>query len=196
METTQLPWFIRTSYDVWCHFGNLRKLISNLRHAYDPFRELVVKGEAFLHGDTYTWIHGGPGWIMSRLAVEKYIERETWMRWLNSQRFNGDDVTIANFTHSLNMTFEDVYSGAFFGGPLMIEQFQFLNKSFAMANIEMNCPSISRWNPFIRARDLVFYHNGHSSNWVNQFRDRLVDEAPQDLFMEAWPGGGKYCWRK
>jgi hypothetical protein len=196
LETTLLPWFVRTSYDVWCHFGNFRKLMDNLTATFDPFRQVVIKGEAFLdHGD-YTWIHGGPGWIMSRLAVEKFIEREEWMRRLNAQHFVGDDVMIAHFAHSLNLTFNDVFCGAFFGGPLIFPQILFLNSSFAMADIKMNCPSHGYWHPFIRARDVAFFHNGHKINWVNQFRDRLADEAPPDLFLEGWPGGGKFCWRK
>jgi hypothetical protein len=196
LETTWLPWFVRTSYDVWCHFGNLRKLLCDFNSKYDPSRPVVIKGEAFRNDNTYTWIHGGPGWIMSRRAVEKYIQHEDWMRQLNAQIIVGDDVTIADFAHRLNLTFQDVFSGAFFGGPLIIDQFLFLNRSFAMADIKMDCPSTDTWHPFIRAKDVAFYHNGHKINWVNQFGDRLVDEAPHNLSMEGWPGGGKFCWRK
>jgi hypothetical protein len=196
LEKTRLPWFVRTSYDVWCHFGNLRRPLDNVSSNYDPVRQVVIKGEAFRGNGTYTWIHGGPGWIMSRAAVKKFVEKEQWMRQLDKRRIVGDDVTIADFARSLNLTFDDVFSGAFFGGPLIIEQFLFLNKSFAMADIKMNCPSHGAWHPIIPAKDVAFYHNGHKINWVNQFGDRLVDEAPPDLLIEGWPGGGKFCWRE
>jgi hypothetical protein len=117
------------------------------------------------------------------------------MRRLNARSFVGDDVTIANFAHSLNLMFNDVFCGAFFGRPLIFPQILFLNLSFAMADIKMNCPSHGHWHQFIRARDVAFFHNDHKVNWVNQFRNRLADEAPPDLFLEGWPSG-KFCWRK
>jgi UDP:flavonoid glycosyltransferase YjiC (YdhE family) len=41
--------------------------MDNMKATFDPLRQVVIKCEAFLH-------HGGSGWIMSRLAVEKFIE--------------------------------------------------------------------------------------------------------------------------
>jgi hypothetical protein len=193
LENTTLHWYIRTTYDTYVHLPHLRALIADLNAQYSPLTDIVLKGEMISHHGHLLFIHGGPGWIMSRAAVEKFVEYEGSLTELFQSSTAGDDVFMAPFASWLNLTHKDVFSPLFCGPPISPTDYEQLNATKSFAVIEVICPLTPAFHRLLKVRDLVFLHNGESVNWAALIGRWMIDEAPDDVYIEAASTVSRLC---
>jgi hypothetical protein len=190
-------WYIRTSYDVYCHLPTLRALIGSLERFANPRSDIVVKGEAFRHppADDPTlidWIHGGSGWLMSRAAVTAFLVQESEMR--KDQELMGDDVIFGRSLAALGLLLADVFSGAFQGSPIPETIYEALEQNMNFDAVAVACSrSGESFHPRVRVRDRAFLHNGREVNWAVKLGRRILEEAGERLWLESSANMSWFC---
>lgn len=186
-ENTTHKWYFRTTYDTFTHIGNLRKFIQKLNSKYNPDKDIVIKAD---HNKKF--LHGGPGWVMSRAAVKYYLELEKEITKEYEKEGCGDDVNIMHFINKTNLTFYDIHTQEFAGWPVYDNSYESLIMSkFNYSNITTYCRNdlhISRVN------DIVNWHNGRKKDYVNTIGKRIINNAPNYIGIHFYPfGGGEFC---
>jgi hypothetical protein len=196
LARADLAWYVRTSYDAYCHVANLRALVGALELAADPLSDVVVRGEAFARATgEVDWVHGGAGWLMSRAAAAAFVAQEPRLRALRDARPPvGDDVLFGDFLRGAGLRAAAVRSGAFQGAPVREALYRRLERRFDLAALAVNCsPAGERFHPRARVRDLVFLHNGRTVNWAVKFGRRIVEEAGDALWIESSATEAWFC---
>lgn len=186
-ENTDLKWYLRTTYDCFIHLQNLYGFIQKLNDQYDPTQDIVFKGDY-----TGSFIHGGPGWIMSRAAVHEYLKMEDEMTIEYKKYFYGDDVNILMFTEKFNLTFDHIYAPEFVGWPVKDSSYNSLIESnFTFSNISKACNKDLQPT---KVNSIVIWHNGRNIDYVNAIGKRIINEAPGFLGLHFIVNeGGEFC---
>lgn len=186
-DNTSLKWYLRTTYDCYIHLSNLYRYIQKLNGEYNPNKDIVMKGD---HNKYF--IHGGPGWIMSRAAVKEYLNFENEMTVSYLKNSQGDDVNIMLFARKYNLTYSDIYSPEFSGWPVKDESYgQLIRSNFSYSNITLPCRK--DLSPK-KVNSLVIWHNGCKHDYVNSIGKRIINEAPDFLGLHYFRHiGGEFC---
>lgn len=186
-QNTTFKWYLRTTYDCFIHLPNLYSFIHKLNSQYNPMKDIVFKGDHI--GD---FIHGGPGWIMSRAAVYEYLKMEDEMKIEYNKSWHGDDVNIMLFPKKLNLTFQDVYVPEFAGWPVKDSSYSSLIQSnFNYSNISTICQR--KFQP-TKVNSIVIWHNGRAYDYVNTIGKKIIDEAPDFVGLHFFRHlGGEFC---
>jgi hypothetical protein len=185
LNETDLPWFIRTTYDVYLHLPNLIHFINELDLRYDPLRDIVLKGELIERpSGGFAYIHGGPGWIMSRAAVKAYVELEKEVEAVYISKGSGDDITIVNFTGRVGLRRKETFSNRFCGLPIR-GILDALDEKRDFSLVKENCSTNPEFRQHIKLKDIAFLHNGQEVNWAVKIGDWLIRNAPDDVYIEA-----------
>lgn len=186
-ENTTLNWYLRTTYDCFIHLPHLYHFIHELNTQYDPTKDIVFKGD-----HTGRFIHGGPGWIMSRAAVYQYLKMEEEMETEFLKNGFGDDVNIMMFPQKFNLTFNEVYTPEFVGWPVRDSSYSSLIESnFTYSNVSSACGK----NMFpVKVNSIIIWHNGCVNDYVNTIGKKIINEAPDFLGLHFFRGdGGEFC---
>lgn len=186
-ENTTLNWYLRTTYDCYIHLPNLYRFIQKLNRQYEPTKDIVFKGD-----HTGLFIHGGPGWIMSRAAVYEYLKMENEMLSEYDKNWFGDDVNILMFPKKFNLTYSDIYTPEFVGWPVQDSSYQSLIQSnFNYKNVTTVC--LSNKQP-AKVKSIVIWHNGRRYDYVNTIGKKIINEAPEYLGLHFFSqNGGEFC---
>lgn len=186
-KNTNLRWYLRTTYDNYIHLPNLYKFIEKLNSQYDPETEIVMKGDHIGY-----FIHGGPGWIMSRYAVKKYIDIEKQMTENYNSFKNADDENIMMFVNEYRLLYNNIYTPQFSGWPVKDSSYQQLIQSnFSYSKIIFPCRK--NLHPK-KVNKLVVWHNGRKKDYVNTIGKRIINEAPDNLGIHYHlHTGGEFC---
>ena len=186
LEDEYAMWFLRTTYDVYISWKNLWRLFSELDSKYDAAKDKVFVGQV-IAGMRY--IHGGPGWIMSRAAVEEYVRDETRLTVIYNKKRVGDDVNIVQFVKRLNLTAADVHTSQFVGPPLHGELWpSLIEQNFNFSSVG-KCPEKTNKFELARVNRIALLHNGHKMNYVAAYGKQLIETAPPNLYILS-----KYHW--
>jgi hypothetical protein len=194
LENTSLMWYIRTTYDTYVHLPNLGDLMDDLNARYLPVFDIVMKGEALSIGKTLEFVHGGPGWIMSRAAAAKFVAHEHAMIEMHTNLSVGDDVIFSKFAVDFGLRPEDIFSPRFCGAPLDAASWKLFNDTRKFDGLDVMCPLEPLAHPLLRVTQLVFLHNGQKTDWVNPLGEWLITEAPDNLYIEAVEHEARFCW--
>ena len=147
LHNTNLPWYLRTTDDVFVYYPNLANLLNLLEKKYDPYRDYVLKGN---YVNPPGFMHGGSGWLLSRKAAQKIYTEMLKQYIINKDR--SDDVVVATYFNTLPIPKQQWDSKAFVGTMLSDEsQDRFLNYNFT------NLPECRGKNNF-RVVDVAVWH--------------------------------------
>jgi hypothetical protein len=138
------------------------------------------------------FIHGGPGLIMSRAAVECYVNvEESWSgRYAN---FGGGDAQfIVEFVRSIELKFQDIYE-PWFSGPPIFGIFEELNHSRNFSVIMAECDPSPKMNDLVKVNELVFLHNGRRVNWAFILGKGFIAHALDELFIDLGRHSSRLC---
>jgi hypothetical protein len=192
LENTSLVWYIRTTYDVYIRLPHYVKALNYLNHKYDPLKAIVFKGEMMGRGGDPNFIHGGPGWIMSRAAVERYISMEGSLSGRYANFIGGDDQFIVEFMRSMELKFQDIYE-PWFSGPPIVGIFDELNLSRNFSVITGECDPSPGMHDLVKVNELVFLHNSPQVNWAFILGNWFIAQAPDDIFINPGHHSSRLC---
>ena len=186
-ENTSFKWYLRTTYDSFIHLPHLYHYIKELNEKYNPFEDIVMKGDHIRY-----FIHGGPGWIMSRAAVKEYLNMEEDMTRSYENTYSGDDVNIMMFSRKFNLSYEDIHTPEFSGWPVLDSSYQSLISSkFNYSVIKNTC---NRNLQPAKVNTIIIWHNGRKKDYVNTIGKKIIDEAPDYLGLHYHQHiGGEFC---
>jgi hypothetical protein len=196
VSTTSLPWYVRTTYDCFCYLPNLWKWIAKLNEKYDPYREIVFKGQSIMSKDEFLFVHGGSGWLLSRRAAQRMIEVEDKLKQMYKNRYFGDDVAIRDFLQLMNISWSQADSTVFQGSainPIDYEAIVAANMSIARA-ISLSCPAPEHlMHGIYQLNKLVFMHNGLTRDWAMEIGEQLIRTAPDNIYVEPLYEDSRIC---
>ena len=91
-ENKNIGWLYRATDDSYINFENLYYYIINLNQNYDPTNDLIVRAHANFERKSNYYIHGGPGYLMSREYVKyHFLTNLTLSRLQNYSKYRQDD---------------------------------------------------------------------------------------------------------
>lgn len=169
LENTNYSWFFRTTDDVLVHIPNFKWLISDLEKKYNPLKDFVFKGQ--LCG---SYLHGGPGWIVSRALAEKIVQK------LNDKYDSPDDIVFSQIVSEFMKNPREWNSDKFVATPL---------HKFSLNTIEKN--NFAEISPcktqlFARVNDIAVWHAGDQDMKVVTHGIDLIENLPNSIYI------GKY----
>ena len=175
LHKTNLPWFLRTTDDVFIYFPNFAKLINLLEKKYDPYKDKVIKG----HLCSNHYLHGGPGWLLSRAAAEKLYDKFTKFPITKVEGVIGDDVFLPGYFKTLNISLEQWNSRAFLASPFSNEtRDRFINHNFD------NLPECKA-NLMVRMKDVAVWHSGAQTLYQLLYGNEYMKIMPFNLYGSA-----------
>ena len=170
---TDLPWFIRTTDDVFFYFPNLAKLMNLLEKKYDPYKDKVIKG----HFCGNNFLHGGSGWLLSRKTAEIFYRLLT--KEPIKKSIYGDDVCINKYLKQLDIPVKQWNSRAFLGSPFSPSTLDhFINLNFS------NLPECKN-NVMIRLKDIAIWHAGTKTLYPLIYGNEYMKKMPFNLYGSA-----------
>ena len=186
-QNTGLNWYLRTTYDCFIHLPKLYRFIQKLNRQYDPTKDIVFKGDHIGH-----FIHGGPGWIMSRAAVYEYLKMKDEMEDEYFKNGFGDDVNIMLFPKKYNLTFNEIYTPEFVGWPVKDSSYNdLINSNFNYSNVTTICKKELQK---AKVNSIIIWHNGCPHDYVNTIGKKIINEAPDFLGLHFYNNfGGEFC---
>ena len=186
-------WYVRTTYDCFVHLEKFYEYMNILSRRYNPLKDIVFKGKVINYNKRTVYIHGGCGWIMSRAAVQKYLELESNMSDLYYTRMMGDDINIADFPKLINMSLLDVDDGVFLGPPIPDEQYE-LTKDMNFSRIKERCAFLHE-KPYwpVPFNQIIFYHNAHKNDYAFTRAKKMIDSAPPYTYVQSHHHGAFLC---
>ena len=192
LEQGHAMWLLRTTYDVYISWKNLWPLFSELDSKYNPREDKVFVGQVIRD---MRYIHGGPGWIMSRAAVEEYVRDEARLTRIYNKRRVGDDVNIVQFVKHLNLTPVKVHTSRFVGPPLQdLAWEQLIGTNFNFSTLG-KCPASAGQRQLSRVNQIALLHNGHKANLVAAYGKQLIETAPPNVYILSNYHSSSICIR-
>lgn len=92
LNDNKAMWLYRATDDSFIDFDNLFDYIQHLNLYYDPMHNLVVRAHANFELKSNYFIHGGPGYLMSRSYVQYHFDRNYTLSRLECySKYNQDD---------------------------------------------------------------------------------------------------------
>jgi hypothetical protein len=195
LEQTDLSWYIRTTYDCFCYLPNFKKWMRKLNSMYNPRTDMVIRGQAIMAGINFLFVHGGAGWLMSRAAVERYVELEGPLTAAYQGKGYGDDVAYRDFLAMVNITPAQIDTTVFQGSPIRDSDY----KALLQANMSMDAVTLPCSHPralqhsIYKMNEMVFLHNGQPRNWVMEFGKQIIGTAPDNIFVEPQQVDSRIC---
>ena len=186
LNSTSLPWIVRTTEDCFCNVELFNQYIRRLNSQYNPNRDIVVKGQVCrLSGDPNgpMYVHGGPGWILSRAAAREWLKNlDELNRLYKFYPSFGDDVFLEYFKKMVNLTNSDIDAVEFIGPPLNPADRDMLaagNMSFPQ------CADVARTKFDMRfIKTAVFWHSGDALNLQVTNGKEIQAAAPDNLIFD------------
>lgn len=178
---TNVSWFYRSTDDNLILIDRFIPYIRFLSKKYNPLTDIVVKGEVCGGG----FIHGGPGWILSRKAAELIYENKNKFFDANWST-KPDDVHFAQKIKFLNLSAErDIHEGKFIGVDFSIDS---LNRIVNMDyNNLIKCSNITNDNKlpyFIKPHHMkkaVVWHGAGNETFPLRHGDKYIDLIPDNI---------------
>ena len=167
---TDLPWFLRTTDDVFIYLPNFAKLINLLETIYDPYKDNVLKG----HLCEY-FIHGGSGWLLSRHAVQKIMKKYPTLDNFNLSNY-GDDVQASFIFEELNIPIFRWNNKAFLGSPATTESLQ----SFSTGDYSKL--SVCDKPIMTRIKDIAVWHCGNQNMECAVHGKEYIENIPENIY--------------
>ena len=196
LESTNASFYYRTTDDVGFEPHNLLKYLKTLNK-----EDILLKGQYVVrtegrHNSPARYIHGGPGWIMSRQAAQIIMSHRQDLLEISYRTKEGDDVVIMDALPFLNLTPKDVHSPQFVGLPFGYD----LTDTDLYNKLEY-CREEKPEDPFYHAlfplKDAFALHSGSPNNHATLYGYDLVRSAPSDVYID--PSSGvftKLCKKK
>lgn len=187
LEQTSLPWILRTTEDCFVNVALLEKFINELNSKYDPFRDIVIKGEVVRIGEGRMYLHGGSGWIFSRRAAELWLKSiDTIDDLYTTHPSWGDDVFLDHFRELVNLTNEEIDTPEFIGQPLNLGDLKKLDEFLTNSSFEFSqcIPSSILNGTLIRPiKSAVFWHSGRTDNFQMHYGKKIQEKVPPNLII-------------
>ena len=172
LKNTNLPWYLRTTDDVFVYYPNLAKLLYKLEEKYDPYNDYVLKGN-YVNPPGY--MHGGSGWLLSRKAAQKIYYEMQKQFIVNKDR--SDDVVVATYLNTLSIPKKQWNSKAFVGTALNKEsENRFLSYNFD------DLPKCHGWNQF-RVVDVAVWHAQSAILYPLLFGNEYMKILPKNVYL-------------
>ena len=180
---TKKDWIFRTTEDVFVHKDNFMRLLENIEKTR---ANQINNKPIFIAEVVYPskWVHGGPGWIMNRIAAKIWLDNiKRINHYWELHKYVGDDVIIDEFLRLSNISWDDVHTPLFYGFPITNLTEKILMKKDW--NSFEKCPPINTSYPPIRAKvnDVAVWHSGTKSNFAVYHGREIIKTAPNNLYM-------------
>lgn len=106
-----IPWLFRATDDTFVNYNNIDAYLRYLDTLPDPYTNAIIEGNCVLY-----FLQGGSGYIMSRKAVEHYLNYYTVFKTVkNCIKYQPDDLKFPHFMNSYNITVKDATSFYYLG---------------------------------------------------------------------------------
>ena len=216
-----ISWILRSTDDCFINTKNIDAYIRHLDQLSNPYKTFIVEGDCY--DNKYLFLHGGTGWVMSRFAVQKYLEYYT-----NSQvkeeciRKPYDDIVFTNFLKVHNNETRSsglhAYSAPFFQGSAAHMSLDVVNWSENIQNgtldkILPKCPQSipvkahhdERTNFMSPITNIVFYHFiipsdirqtfAHFQSAIAKYKLFLTINSPRfQTYVQGGEDYSKHCY--
>ncbi|EAY10711.1 hypothetical protein TVAG_364360 [Trichomonas vaginalis G3] len=189
LQQNEINWLIRTTDDVHIDQFDMIKYMNDLESMYNPINDTVIRG----HFIEPFYLHGGPGWIMSRKACVltlRYIKQKI----KQSKLYNGgDDIFLGYIFKKIFKKSRKIHSYAINGAPLSTEA-----KKRLAARDFRNLPDCPE-NVMNHFRNIVINHAGDNSLDVITKRHIFNKIIPDDVYLFVPPertGEAELCYSK
>ncbi|EAX99486.1 hypothetical protein TVAG_413030 [Trichomonas vaginalis G3] len=178
LNNTDFRWFLRTTDDVFINLEKLDSFLDDLEDKFDPLSDYIVRGSLAGVSDQI-FLHGGPGWLMSRFAAQKYLEDYR----LNPPQVErtGDDVVSSKYFRG---KIEDYDCPQFYASPLNVESLELINRN---SDDFPPCLSNSCKYP---ANLIAVWHSGEPLMEIVKEGPRL--QFADDICLESENSGRSY----
>lgn len=188
-------WMLRTTEDVVIRVLDFPIFLEELENGYpDPYVR-VVKGEVRPVAGTF-YLHGGPGWILSRGTVERiYQIRAVFTQMYEEAIDKGDDAVTDWMLQKVGVDSQKAHIPEFFGPPIRDKvQQQFLVDGdpgvLPQCPEFYTCPEVVR--PIFLDRCLIF-HGGTANFFVQDAGDRLQKSYGRNVILYTMAADGYLC---
>lgn len=154
-------WYLRTTEDVYIDIFRLKSYIAHLETKYNPNKDIIYKGHLVGANKDHYFIHGGPGWLLSRAAAVKLLE------FIKKDSFKtktyGDDAFMRKYMDMFHMNRTSFHSSAFFGFPLSnlsidrLMKNDFSNLEHCKENVDNKIENIIIWHSGTMNLETIFH---------------------------------------
>lgn len=113
-----IGWLYRATDDSYINFENLYHYIKNLSKKFDPMNDLVIRAHANFEMKSNYYIHGGPGYLMSREYVNyHFLSNLTLSSLQNYSKYKQDDtaesIIVRNIFSKSSKQWDEFYIDGF-----------------------------------------------------------------------------------
>ena len=170
IKNTTLPWFLRTTDDVFIYFPNFANILHLIEERFDPYKDKVVKGHLIKN----SYINGGPGWLLSRKAAEVIYNALP----IETNPNSADDLIIRDYLNLLNISRKSWHSKGFMASRFSnVARDRFANRNFT------DLPPCREH--MCRMIDIAVWHAGSKILYPLLFGNEYMKIMPPDMYGYA-----------